>query len=102
MAREAARPTFSRRAFALTERAQILAVPGGGNGFAGRVGARLIGARRDSLLAEFADVPILPVGHVPEFDGVLGVEARVVERRWMKKPITKDQGAFGRLRPDLV
>src|SRR5258705_13751080 len=77
------------------ECAQIFAVPGGGNGFARSVRAGLICARGDSLLAQFAYVPILFVGHVPEFDGVVRMEVGPAKSVWMKEPVAVDEDAAG-------
>src|SRR6266853_517749 len=84
------------------EHAQVFAIPGSWNGFARSVRAGLIRARGDSLLAQFADMPILFVGHVPEFDGIVGMEVGPPKGLGMKEPVAIDEGAAGRLRPDLM
>ena len=76
---------------ASTQVSQIFPVPGCGDTFPRRIRPRLIRAGCDALLAEFADVPILFVSHVPEFDRVLGAEIGLRESIWMKKPIAADQ-----------
>ena len=53
---------------------QIFAVPRRRNALARRIRARLICARCNALLAKFADMPILFVRQVPEFDRVVRVE----------------------------
>src|SRR5712672_2988157 len=77
------------------EHAQVFPIPGRGNGFARSVRAGLIRARSDSLLAQFADMPILFVGHVPEFNCVIGMEIRPAKCLWVKKPIAMDEDSAG-------
>src|SRR5439155_10910468 len=61
------------------DRPEELPVPRRGDPFPRGIGARLVGPRGDPRVALFADVPILPVGLVPEAHGVLGIEARLPE-----------------------
>ena len=69
---------------ALLHHAKIIFIPRCRNRFARRVWAWLVGLRRDSLLAQFADMPILFVRHVPEFDRIIGFEIGSIERVRMK------------------
>src|ERR1051325_10107858 len=84
------------------EHTQIFAVPGGGDGFARAVGTGLVRAGGDTLLAQFADVPVLFVGHVPEFNGVVGAKVWTAKCFRMKKPVAIDERAVRRLGPDLM
>ena len=68
----------------LMHHAKIIPVPRRRNTFARTIRPRLIHTRRDSLLAQLADVPILCVRHVPEFDRVIGFEIGSIERVRMK------------------
>src|SRR5438094_946075 len=92
--------TFSATASA--HHAQIVFVPCRRNTFARRVRPRFIRARRDSLLAKLAYVPILFVRHVPKFDRVLWLEISSVDRVRMKEPVADDQCSPRRLRPELM
>src|SRR5207244_9786498 len=47
-------------------------------------------------------MPILAISDIPKFDGIVRLEVRPIEGLGMKKPITKDKHAFGRLRPELM
>ena len=57
----------------MTDRPQKLPVPRRRDAFAGRVRARLVGARRDACVALLAHVPVLAVGGIPEAHGVFGI-----------------------------
>lgn len=81
---------------------EVFSVPGGGDAFAGGVKAGLVGAGGDALLTEFADVPVLAVGDIPEIGGVGWVELRLVEGIRMEEPIALDQSSLRRLRPELM
>src|SRR5258707_4567170 len=47
-------------------------------------------------------MPVLSVGRVPEFDGVVRMKIDAIECLRMKKPITKHERPFRRLRPELM
>src|SRR6185369_7662586 len=78
--------------------AQIFAIPRGHNTLARRIRTRSICARGNALLAQLAHVPILAIGHVPKFDGVVRVKVGAAESMGMKEPIAKDNHTFRRLR----
>src|SRR5881397_2200027 len=79
-----------------------LTVPRRRNALPRRVGAGLVGPRSDPRVALLADVPVLPVGLVPEPHRVVGIEARLPERIGVEQPLARDVRAFGRLRPQRV
>ena len=81
---------------------QIILIPRGWNFLPRRIWPRFIRARRDSLLAQLAHVPILFVRHVPELNRVLRFEVFSGECVRMKKPVAHNQGSFRRLRPELM
>src|SRR5205823_13294426 len=63
--------------------------------------SRRVCARRNSLLTQFANVPVLFVRHVPEFDRVLRFEIVLLEGVRMKKPIADNPCSLWRLRPEI-
>src|SRR5262249_497372 len=64
--------------------------------------SRCVRARHDSLLAQFANVPVLFVRHVPKLDRVLRIKILSLERVGMKQPVADDQRPFRRLWPELM
>src|SRR5436309_15831433 len=70
---------------------QVLPIPCRGDALTRRVRPRHIRARGNTLLAQFADVPVLPVDHVPEFDRVIRPEIYSVKRIRMKKLLVRPQ-----------
>src|SRR5438552_8406687 len=86
-----------RSAFSSADVAQILPIPRRRDAFPGRVGAGLIGARRNALLTQLAHVPVLPIYHVPEFDRVLRPEVLPLKSLGVEKPIAQDQRPRWRL-----
>src|SRR5438045_9770817 len=90
----------------VTHHFQVLPIPSRRNTLARTIWAGLVSTRRDSLLAQLANVPVLLVGYVPEFDRIVGIKfglsASDLERIRMKQPVANDQSALRRLRPELV
>src|SRR5207247_11065037 len=74
------------------ERPQKLPVPRRRDPFARGVGAGLVGPRGDPRVALLADVPILPVGLVPEAHGIVGIEARLPEGVGVEQPLAGEIG----------
>src|SRR5207249_5598543 len=78
------------------DRAEKLPVPRCGDPFARGVGAGLVGPRGDPRVALLADVPILPVGLVPEAHGIAGTEARLPEGVGVEQPLAGEARTVGR------
>src|SRR5437763_807895 len=81
---------------------QILPIPRRRNAFSRRIRTRLIRAGDNPLLAQLAHAPILAIGHIPKFDGVIRMKVCAPEGIRMKKPIANDEHTFRRLRPELM
>src|SRR5205085_10789183 len=82
--------------------AQIIPVPGCRNTFSRGEGPRLICARGDSLLTQLADVPILSIRRVPEFDCIVRIELLAPGSIRMKKPVAHNERPLRRLWPKLM
>src|SRR6266496_4422475 len=76
---------------------QVVIIPCRRNTFPRRVRTRLIRARGNTLLAQFAHMPVLPVYHVPKLNGIIRIKIAALERLRMEKPIAKKQCPFRRL-----
>ncbi len=59
-------------------------------------------ARRDARLRQLADVPVLPVRHVPELHGVVGAELRTRQLGGVEVPLADVDRPVRRLRPERV
>src|SRR5580765_2831466 len=91
-------PTARTKLFLLPPQTpQHLAVELRGQALPLRVRPRRIRPGLDTELALLADVPVLPVGHVPELDAVVGIERRVAEGGGMEEPGAGDERAVGPL-----
>src|SRR5437660_11723908 len=55
-----------------------------------RVRPGFIRARGNASLAQLAHVPVLLVDHVPELNGIIGIEIVPAERFRIKEPIAED------------
>src|SRR5215813_2522507 len=67
-----------------------------------RIRPRPVRARLDTELALLTDVPVLPVGHVPELDAVIRVEGGVAQGGRVEEPRAADEGAVRPARPQGV
>src|SRR3989475_3830276 len=81
---------------------QELSIPGGRHALAWRVRTRHVGARRHPGLTLLADVPVLPVGHVPEPHPAPGTGLRRAERVGVEQPLAGDARARGPVGPERV
>ena len=57
----------------------IMAIKSGRNTFQVRVRTRLIRCGTDPLMSQFADMPVLTVGEVPEFDRFRRIKIRSID-----------------------
>jgi len=55
-------------------------------------------AAADAALHRFTDRPVLPVGDIPEFNRIAGVEVRLADLARLEQEMTDDVGAFGAAR----
>src|SRR5579872_6928797 len=71
-------------------------------GLAGRVRAGRVGSGLDALLRQLGNVPVLAVGLIPEFDGVIALESGPRHLARMEMPFANDPGPIHRARPERV
>src|SRR5690348_13624099 len=71
------------------ERPEKLPVPRRCDALPRRVGAGLVGPRSYPCVALLADVPVLPVGLVPEAHRVVGIEAGLPEGVGVEQPLAR-------------
>src|SRR6266511_630771 len=56
--------------------------------------------RADAELGKLTDVPILPVGHIPELNRIAWIEASLGHGGWVEVPFAHDPRATDTLRPE--
>src|SRR5260370_38243156 len=74
---------------------QVLPVPRGRDPLARGVGTRHVRPGGNPGVRLFADVPVLTIRLVPEPHGVVGIEARIVNRIGIEQPLAGDQRPAG-------